>query len=257
MLVVAAAVVGCQAAAPPTPQIVFVTPPPEEAPSPISPAPGTPTAAPTATQRATPTAAPRTPRPTRAPTPSPVPRAELEVVDSGFTVVDGNASYGVVIRNPNAAGWVAEFVSVQITFFDATGPTKTESDTLRAVLPGQETAVGGTAFDVDRAERMEVRLGSVSWETIDFPPGRFVVENVRTRDRDFGGHRTTGIISSEFVERQDLIRVVAIYRNADGEIIGGDFSFLDFLDPDAEASFEITTFNTLRGLDSTDVYWQV
>jgi hypothetical protein len=226
-----------------------------------------PNAAPTATPppaSATATAtATATPTRTRAPTPTPTrrpteqPRADIEVLEFGYTRQDGNINFAVIVRNPNEETHVGEYVPLQITFFDSEGPIATEEEIVSFVLPGQTTATSGMAFDVPAPTRMEVRIGSVSWEEIDFTAGRFVIDDVRTRDEQYGGHRTTGTISSEFQTRQENIQIVAVYRNAAGEVIGGDFTYLDFLDPDAEASFEVTTFTTFDDLDSTEVYWQL
>ncbi|CAN5765482.1 hypothetical protein BH23CHL7_BH23CHL7_05010 [soil metagenome] len=206
------------------------------------------------TAEPTPTA---TPGRTRTPRPTPVPRADIEIVEFGFTRVKDNASFAVIVRNPNPATYVADSVPLQFTFYDDDGPLSTEEGYVSYVLPGQVTATSGTAYEVGRPTRMEVRIGSVRWTEVDFAPGRFEISDVRTRDQQYGGHRTTGTITSEFQSRQEFIRIVAVYRNAAGEVIGGDFTFLDFLDPESEAVFEISTFEDLPGLDATEIYWQL
>lgn len=255
--VIAILAVACTGAPAATPIVIYVTPGPEASTTPLASAPVPPTSL--ASTPGPPSATPprATPSPAARVTLQPAPaRADIEVTEFGFSIEGNDATYGVLIRNPNAEGWVSQYIDVQITFFDANGPTSTESDTISALLPGQTTGIGNTAYDVGKPTRMEVRLGSSDWEEIDYTPGRFVTRNVQTKDDRYGGHTTKGVISSEFEDRHELIEVTAIYRNAAGEIIGGDFTFVDFLDPDAEASFEVNHFETIRGLDSTEVYWQ-
>lgn len=259
-----AATGACGASPGATPIVIYVTPPPgtattAEATTTAPTQPPAPTVAPVPTNAETqpPISAP-TKTPTQRPaTPVAKARQDPVVVDFGFSAVDGDASYAVVLNNPNEATWVVSFLQVQITFFDANGPTNTESEYISFIPPGQSTAVGDTAFDVGHPTRMEVRLGSFDWEEIDYTPARFVFEDVRTTEDDYGGWTTKGTIRSEFQGRQDSTQLVAVYRDASGEVIAGDFTYLDFLDPGAEASFEISGFVDFKGVESTDIYYQL
>lgn len=252
-LVIVAVVAACGGAGP-TPQVIYVTPSPGSSPSAVS-ATVSPTAAPSAT--ATPAAATpaATPRPTPAATEGA--RKEVEVVETGFSLIDGNAEFAALFRNPNSATYIPTSIPVQITFFDAGGPTKTEEDYISLLTFGQTAAVTGSANDAGDPTRMEVRLGTIRWQEVDYTTGSFEISDVKTKAQEFGGYKTTGVITSHFQNRHELVQLNAVYRNAAGEILGGDFTYIDFIDPDQQLSFEIMTFTEFRGIDSTEVYWQV
>jgi hypothetical protein len=185
------------------------------------------------------------------------PHKDLVVGDYGFSVDNGDASFAVLLSNPNAETWVAQSVDVQVTFFDDSGPLATETEYASYVLPGQTTAVVGESFDAGHPTRMEVRLGSVDWHDVDYHTGHFEITNVSTKKGQFGDWTTKGTITSTFDERQENIEVFAVYRNSAGEVIGGDFTFLDFVDPDAALSFEINAFFDYKDLDTTEAYWDL
>lgn len=215
---------------------------------------GTSTAAPTPS--ATHTILTPTPGSAKTPAPTDAVRQDLVIGDFGFTLDSGDAAYALILTNPNPATFVASFTSVQLTFYEGSNPLHTEEDYSGKILPGQTTAVTGEAFDVGgHPDRMTVRLGEPNWDEIDFTAGSFTISDIKTKKQEFGGWKTTGILRSTFVQRQENIRLDAVYRNAAGDVLGGDFTYLDFVDPDAEISFDIDTFVDFKGIDSTEVYW--
>lgn len=256
LVAIALLVAACGGSAP-TPQIVYVTP---------LPATSTPTGVPTAQPQASPSvsflsptpapaaAATATPRPA---TPTPVARQDFEVLEFGFSEVDDYVSFAVIGRNPNAATFVAEYVPIQVTLYDGDTILKTAEDYFNYVLPGDTAATSGFEEVDGTPTRMEVRTGSTDWFEIDFTPGQFVVEDVRTKADRFGGWTTTGTLTSEFQEQQENVRVEVVHRNGAGEIIGGDFTFLDFVDPGTTIGFEVNTTLDIKGVETTEVYWVV
>lgn len=251
-LVLGLLLVGCGGAVP-TPQIIYVTPPPTIAGiQTISNATPSPT---TAEQRPSQPArtAPPTPRVTVAPVPA---KLDIEVVDYGFSLDGKSVSYAAIIRNPNDDEWAVTDMSVQVTLFADTQPVHTGSAFVTDLLPGIQTAILGYEFELDATpDRMEVRLGEPDWTTIDFTPGRFAFEDVRTSKREFGGYVTRGTARSHFETRQENAELVAVYRNEAGEIIGGDSTYIDFVDPGQAVGFEITTLVDVKGVASTEMFW--
>lgn len=247
----------CTAGPAATPIIIFVTPPPQ---APLVPsAPPTPF---TVDVTPEPTRPPVTPGPTRSArpaTPTPVPRLDIEILDSGFSVVDEYISFAIVARNPNPATHVASYVPLQVTFYDGERILMTAEEYMSAMLPGLTSATTGFDEIDGRPTRMEVRLGSTDWEEIDFTAGRLVVSDVRTKPDEFGGWTTTGTIESQFESQQESVRIEVVHRNSAGDIIGGDFTFLDFIDPNTTIGFEVDTILDLRDVDrnATEVYWSI
>jgi hypothetical protein len=257
VLAVAAALLSaCSAAPAATPIIIYLTPSPAGS-TPIVSAtsPGTSTAAPTPS--ATHTVLTPTPGSAKTPAPTGTARQDVEVLESGFSLIDGDAQFATLLRNPNTATYIPTSIPVQISFFDASGPTKTEEDYVSLLTFGQTAAVTGTASDAAHPTRMEVRLGTIDWEEVDYTTGSFEISNIKTKAEEFGGYKTTGVITSHFENRHESVRLDAVYRDADAAILGGDFTFIDFIDPDQQLSFEITTFTDFKGIAATEVYWQV
>lgn len=240
---------GCSGATP-TPIVIYVTPSPGTATTSPSTAP---TAAPTLIL---PTAAPTLPVTAKPATPTAAQRQDPQIVDYGFQVNDGTANYAVIIRNPNPSTYAAVSFSVQITLSNDGGPVVTETEYMSLSLPGIDNAVVGYSFDVEgNPDRMEVRLGPIDWDEIDFTPGRFEFGDVRTKEDDFGGYTTKGTATSQFQLQQENAELVAVYRNAAGEIVGGDSTYIDFIDPGQTISFEINTLSDVKNVDSTEMYW--
>lgn len=204
-----------------------------------------------------PTPTPR-PTPTRTPRPTPTPRAELEVVAQGFTFFPGDtnyASYGVVIENPNAAGWVAELTTVNLTFYDATGGVVAATDEyLSMALPGQRVALGGVVFDTEGAATLEVQMRVQSWEPIDFVPGAFTFEGVVTRPENFGRWTTEGLIKSTFEQDQESVEVVAIYYNSADQVVGGERTYVDFVPAGGQIGFEVSPLGEFAEIARTEMY---
>ena len=189
-----------------------------------------------------------TPRPTPRPTPTPNPRADLELVDSGFTQAsqDGDqwVHVGLVFENPNPDTWVAQFVTVQLTFYDADGNLAGSGEEhLSSVLPGQRAAIGNVVFDVANAAEMEVEFRARDWFEIDYQPGAFTFEQVSTTPGDFGGYETRGLILSSFEEEQENVRINIIYYDSNDNIVGGEFTFVDFVPAEGQAAFDASTFS--------------
>lgn len=237
-----------------------------------------PTVSATTGTQATPTSAPTptpipTPEPTATPEPTPRPtptarvtarpteaaRQDLEIVEFGFTGIPGDTSvaqYAVIIENPNPTGWIAARARLRISFFDADGSLLTTEKTyIEAVLLGQTTAVAGPVFEAGEAESMEVLLFQPEWHEIDFTPHRFTFSDVRTRDQQFGGVRTTGRITSEFEDDQEDVQVTVVYRNGQGDVIGGETTYVSV--PSMQtASFEVSPLGELDPA-SEEVYFQL
>lgn len=208
-----------------------------------------------ATHEATPTPSAPSGVSTPAPTEPPAQRAEL-TIESGFTYVPGDTNYiqyGVVVKNPNAKVWVAESVGVSITLYDSSGSVlKAEDETLRNVLPGSSSAVGGVIFDAKGVKKMEVDLDPEWVESHDLL-GSWSVSRIKTTHGEYET-RTTGVVKCTFVEDPEYAEVVAIYRNSGGHIIAGESDILDKVRCEKGTAFEITTLARLKNVARTQVY---
>jgi hypothetical protein len=198
--------------------------------------------------------APSTPRQT----PTEAGRTDLKLVDYGFTPdseSDG-ASYAVIIANPNET-WVPNFVTVTITFFDSGGDVVTTTDeVLYTVLPGKAAVAGGSFDGVPARMKVKIsRLDESDWEEIERGSlGHYEFSRVKTVREQYGGHRTTGLISGTFKDDQDSVEVTCVYYNSADDILGGEFTYVDQVTADDEAAFEMTSYQTFPDLSKTKCY---
>jgi hypothetical protein len=199
-----------------------------------------------------------TPEPTLEPAAdSPLP---VEVVDAGFTLEDGDAIYAAVLRNPNPSTWVAQYMSVRLDFLDDNGDLVTTVSENVTLMPGQTGAVVGTASDARGAKSVEVvaENGEHDWNEIDYVPGELVFSQVKTTQGDYGP-QTTGRIQSSFDDQLETVKIMSVYRNPAGKVIGGLYTYVDFVPAQGKASFKISAFSDLENakIKDTEVYYQV
>lgn len=222
----------------------------------------TPTAEPTERATQTPTR-----RPTPRPTPTPVAREDLVVVEQGFSTWQGEfddgarLSWAAVIENPNSTDtWLATTADIRVSFFDAGGGViSSASDSVALVLPGQRAAVVGSDSpfsnpDLGLIASMEVRLGQPRWEEAEGSLGAFEVSGVQMRTGEFGDATVTGQVASTFESEIEDAYATAVYRDASGAVIGGDYTFIDFIPSGETTPFEISGFGSPPGSTSADVY---
>lgn len=209
----------------------------------------------------------RTPRPTRRPTPTPVPRENIVVVDYGYSTFRGeydegdSLSWAVILENPNQADtWIGTGISVSVTFKDAGGGVVSNAgDTVAAILPEQTVAIAGADShfsnpDLELIASMEVQLGTPRWEMAEESLGAFTVSGIQTRTSEFGGVNTTATVASTFEREMESVYATAVYYGAEGNIIGGDWTFVDFIPAGGEIAFEISGFSAMPGITGTEVY---
>jgi hypothetical protein len=193
-------------------------------------------------------------------TPEPAADAPLPVdlVEAGFSVKDGNVNYTAVVSNPNPSTWVANYMPVRFDFYDADDGLVTTATASTTLLPGQTGAIIGTTNDAQGATRMEVVIanGENDWQLIDEIAGEFTFSDVKTKATDYGP-TTTGRISSTFEEQVDDVRVDAVYKDAAGKVLGGSYTYVDFVPAGGQASFKVSTWSEInpKKVTQTDVYY--
>jgi hypothetical protein len=172
-------------------------------------------------------ASPSTPTETSQPT-------QIQLVGKGFSQLRPDSigasylSYAVVVRNPNP-GQIAKSVQVTVTFTDRGGqPVDTENETIDVLLPGQTAAVGD-GVSGKGAVQMEVQALADSWEVAESELGNFAASQVHTTKDDYGSVTTNARLTSTFAKDIHNAKAVAVYYNSAGRIVGGAFTFVDFV----------------------------
>jgi hypothetical protein len=93
-----------------------------------------------------------------------------------------------------------------------------------------------------------------AWETTTSAVGAFTASGVSTTARDYGGLQTNATLSSTFAKDLKEVVAVAIYRDANGAIVGGDRTYVDFVPAGGSAAVEISSFEDVPAPAATEVY---
>jgi hypothetical protein len=121
-----------------------------------------------------------------------------------------------------------------------------------------EHALAGTFYQAGTEEIVELSVrGPKANEAISSPAdetGSYTFEEV-TAVADTYSTTVSGIISGTFAEEQTLVEVTVVARNAAGEIIGADFTYVDRLPVDGKVRFEVSFLLDVLPADATyEVY---
>jgi hypothetical protein len=186
---------------------------------------------------------------------------ELALVGSGFTQLPRGqysssdyVTYAAVVKN-NSTSQAASYVSLNIAFYNAAGTVvKATDDNISLVLPGQTAAVGRSA-EAGGVTRMVVQASVQRWEDTPATVGAFTAEGVNTHEEKYGGLKTNGVMKSTFQKDLKSVPIAAVYYNAANAIVGGAFTYLDFVPAGGQSAFEITSSGsgTLPGVARTEV----
>jgi hypothetical protein len=194
--------------------------------------------------------------------PSPTAAADavvLKVEGSGFTQFpkteysEPSVSYGAVISNSGSQ--IATNVQVQVGLEDGSGAVVDSEDKyLPVILPGTSVGVTGTAFEAAGVKKVSVQVLPGQSEPVSGDPGNFEVSKITTKKVEYGGLKTTAVVMSPFTKDLKDLEAVAIYRNAKGKIIGGDFTYLNFVPAKGKASLSIEGPTWEKKPAKTEVY---
>jgi hypothetical protein len=186
----------------------------------------------------------------------------VEVVEQGFSVfpdpVDPDATlggFGVVVRNPNPHV-VASGVTVTARLVDAAGTVLVADTTLlNGVQPRARMAVGRTLIEpIEDPQRLEVEIEVSAWLEPVHRRKAMVARQVRTEPTDGGGLLTTFEVRSRWPRDEEGVDVAAVFRAADGRILGAEMTTLANVPAGGSVRGEIPLLAPLPDLDRTDVH---
>jgi hypothetical protein len=156
----------------------------------------------------------------------------VRLVESGFCTYGSETRYGLVIQNTTDETLTG--VQIVVDALDGSGTKVNPLSIPRHIdvlLPGEELGVGGFFLYESPPEvaRLDVHIDGPD-EGRDPPPtGELAVSDVSTTLR--GTERTTTFtVTSSYDQRLEDLPVSIIYRNADGDIVGGYYSHLDVVE---------------------------
>jgi hypothetical protein len=206
------------------------------------------TATPTATSApaaatATPTAqATATAIPTD--TPAPTATAIALLLDRGFGQSGAEVGYAFRLRNPDPARALTDS-NYQVAAYDAGGHAlKTDAGYVHRILPGEVMGIGGTLFVPDKTTvaRVDVQIlpGTLA------PVGQakaFTTSGVTYRADPYRP-TVTGLVANPTSKAVQNLFVSAVPYDAAGRIIGGGWTFLDFVPANDKSAVEVSVISS-------------
>lgn len=186
--------------------------------------------------------------------------APLEVLESGYYEDEGYIYYAVVFENPNDS-WLANYPSVTVTGYDEDDAVVfSQDETCSVLFPGQKAYITNLAdgSGVDRVE-VEPSMSDDDWQREVDVSGAEVEALLEISDQkvtkdEYGGATVTGKVTSSYDEQLSSVRIDAILRDEDGEILGGDYTFIDNLDAGKTKAFEMNIYDLPKGFDEVEIH---
>jgi hypothetical protein len=163
--------------------------------------------------------------------------------------------YGVVLQNPNP-DLMATGVRVVTRVLDPNGTELvTDSTLLNAVMPGERMALGRTLIEpVANPTQLAVAVEVSAWMRPASPDGRLVAEGVVTEPEPNGGAVTRFAVRSTWPEAEEGVDVTAVYRAADGRILGAESTVLPSVPPGGTTEGQIRLLSPIPDVTTTDVF---
>jgi hypothetical protein len=208
---------------------------------------------------------PDQPTATQAKVSSPTPKPEpLEVLAKGMGQDGQSLGYGFMVRNPNT-NFAYENSQYQIAFYNAEGTViDTDFGYLDLILPGQELGVGGTSYLDEglNAATLEVQIKPGDAVVSDLS-STFTVDKIAYSSTDYS-EEVRGVITSPYDKDITSLRVSALMFNDANEIIGGGFTYLNFINASTSTGVRVSVtsygnvsraevYPTLSGLSMLDI----
>lgn len=163
--------------------------------------------------------------------------------------------YGVILKNPNL-DLVATGVRVTTRILDPEGMELLVDHTLlNAVMPDQHMALGRTLIEpIEAPTQLDVRVEVTAWLEPAYDEGTLIAENIVTEPEENGGAVTRFTVRSTWPEPEDGVDVTAIYRAADGRILGAESITLPAVPVRGSVPGQIRLLSPIPDLVTTEVF---
>ncbi|MCD8327584.1 MAG: FxLYD domain-containing protein [Ruminococcus sp.] len=166
-----------------------------------------------------------------------------EVKEYGFSMEDEYLYFSIIYYNPNE-DIAIEYPSFRITARNSEGEVIASEEEVESIIyPQQESACAGMAFKVDElpasldVEALEPEDYSITkvemLENPEYAP--LTAFNVTMREENIVGE-----IQNENDYDIESAIVTVVFRDEDGKLIGGDFSFVDSLKANSATPFDVS-----------------
>jgi hypothetical protein len=185
-------------------------------------------------------------------------RQDMVVVEKAFgqsTYDPTSWWYVVIVENPNA-DYVFDGAVLDIEALSADGVILDTGSDFTTLLSGR-TAITGTFSQVGANIVTDISLrGPDKGQATKAPAsstGSFTVEGVSATSDSYST-TVSGNVTANFETEQELVEVVSVARNAAGQIIGSEMTFVDRLPVGGTVRFETTYFDVMPADTTYDVF---
>lgn len=185
--------------------------------------------------------------------------APIGIDETGYSrLSDGTDSvmFAIVVSNPNSTIAIYR----PLIYADFYGPDDgflSGEDVTVTLLPGQTSAIIGQSYGTANAVRMEVAPQDDPSVYMPYAKtGTLTVDGVDWEIRD-GVLVVSGTIANGMGVDLSLLEVVAVYRAAEGALLGGSTGDVGSLRAGATAPFVIEEPLVPADLATVEVYWQI
>jgi hypothetical protein len=163
--------------------------------------------------------------------------------------------YGVILENPNAE-LMATGVRVVARILDPAGvELLVDSTLLNAVMPGQRMALGRTLIEpIANPTQLAVTVEVSTWLHPASTDGLLSVDGIVTEPEPNGGAITRFTVHSTWPEPEENVDATAIYRAADGRILGAESTVITLVPPSGQVAGQIRLLSPIPDLASTEVF---
>jgi hypothetical protein len=172
-----------------------------------------------------------------------------------FDLTTTLGGYGVILKNPNP-DVMATGVRVTTRILDPAGTELlVDHALLNAVMPNQHMALGRTLIEpIAEPTQLDVKVEVTAWLKPAFTEGSLVAEGVVTEPEENGGAVTRFTVRSTWPEGEDGVDVTAIYRAADGRILGAESTSITSVPARGAVPGQIRLLSPIPDLASTEVF---
>jgi hypothetical protein len=175
--------------------------------------------------------------------------SSIELLKYGVGQEEFSTGYGFLVSNTNS-NYSIETSQYHVTSYSIDGNViDTDEGYINVLLPNQTIGWGGDLYSGDATvSHIEVQILPGKYNEANEIP-IFSTENVSYQSGSYSS-KATGIILSPYNTDITDLRVSALAYNENGEIVGGGYTYLDFIPANGQAAVEV---NIATGEMPTDV----
>ncbi len=164
----------------------------------------------------------------------------IQLISKGFGQDSaGNSSYGFIIKNTKSDQALVSW-QYSVVAYGADGSIfKTDTNVMPVIFPGEQLGIGNHLF-LDAGQTLDhIDVQFIPGSTQPFNQiSDLTTDNVTFVDDPYFP-KVTGNVKSPFNVDLNLVLVSVIAYDASGNIVGGGFTFLNFVGANSDAATEV------------------